>query len=56
MPLYGESPLLQVSFARADSPAGDEALAALAGAADQIVWLDLSGAKPPAKAGSNWRR
>ncbi|MBL9165469.1 MAG: hypothetical protein JNL18_22275 [Planctomycetaceae bacterium] len=45
MPLYGESPLLQVSFARADSPAGDEALAALAGAADQIVWLDLSGAQ-----------
>jgi len=45
MPLYGESPLLQVSFARAQSPAGDEAVAALAGAAEQIVWLDLSGAQ-----------
>lgn len=51
MPLYGESPLLQVSFARADSPAGDEALAALAGAADQIVWLDLSGAQAT---GAGW--
>ena len=48
MPLFGESPLLQVSFARAESPAGDEALAALAGAADQIVWLDLSGAQASA--------
>jgi len=45
MPLYGDSPLLQVSFARADSPAGDEAVAALTGAAEQIVWLDLSGAQ-----------
>ena len=48
MPLFGESPLLQVSFARAESPAGDEALATLAGAADQIVWLDLSGAQASA--------
>jgi hypothetical protein len=53
MPLYGESPLLQVSFARADSPAGDEALAALAGAADQIVWLDLSGAQA---SGEGWKQ
>ena len=45
MPLYGESPLLQVSFARAPSPAGDEALALLPLAAEQIVWLDLSGAQ-----------
>ena len=48
MPLFGESPLLQVSFARAESPASDEALATLAGAADQIVWLDLSGAQATA--------
>jgi len=48
MPLFGESPLLQVSFARAESPAGDEAIATLAGAADQIVWLDLSGAQASA--------
>lgn len=48
MPLYGESPLLQVSFARAASPASDAALATLAGAADQIVWLDLSGAQATA--------
>ena len=53
MPLYGESPLLQVSFARAESPAGDEALAALAGAADQIVWLDLSGAQAT---GEGWKQ
>ncbi|RIK74559.1 MAG: hypothetical protein DCC67_16445 [Planctomycetota bacterium] len=45
MPLFGESPLLQVSFARAESPAGDEAVATLAGAAEQIVWLDLTGAQ-----------
>ena len=48
MPLFGESPLLQVSFARAESPASDAALATLAGAADQIVWLDLSGAQASA--------
>ncbi|BBO34769.1 c-type cytochrome domain-containing protein [Lacipirellula parvula] len=51
MPLYGESPLLQVSFARSDSPAGDAALAALAGVADQVVWLDLSGAQAT---GAGW--
>lgn len=50
MPLFGESPLLQVSFARADSPAGDEAVATLAGAAEQIVWLDLTGAQLSAAA------
>jgi mono/diheme cytochrome c family protein len=49
MPLYAESPLLQVSFARGASPAGDEALATLAGAAEQIVWLDLSSAQGSAK-------
>jgi hypothetical protein len=48
LPLFGESPLLQVSFARAESPAGDEALATLAGAAEQIVWLDLSTAQATA--------
>ncbi|HMP05900.1 MAG TPA: hypothetical protein PJ982_06080 [Lacipirellulaceae bacterium] len=42
MPLFGSSPLLQVSFARSAHPAGDEAVAALAGAAEQIVWLNLS--------------
>lgn len=51
MPLYGESPLLQVSFARSESPAGDEALAALAGVADQVVWLDLSSAQA---SGAGW--
>lgn len=45
MPLFADSPLLQVSFARAASPASDEAVAALAGAAEQIVWLDLTGAQ-----------
>jgi mono/diheme cytochrome c family protein len=45
MPLFGDSPLLQVSFAQATSPPGDEALAALAGAADNIVWLNLSKAQ-----------
>jgi mono/diheme cytochrome c family protein len=49
MPLFAESPLLQVSFARAASPAGDDALASLAGAAEQIVWLDLSTAQASAK-------
>ena len=48
MPLYGESPLLQVSFARAESPAGDAALALLPEAGPQIVWLDLSGAQATA--------
>jgi Planctomycete cytochrome C len=51
LPLFAESPLLQVSFARAPSPAGDEALATLAGAAEQIVWLDLSGAQA---SGAGW--
>jgi mono/diheme cytochrome c family protein len=45
MPLFGESPLLQVSFAQAASPPGDDAIAALADAADQIVWLNLSKAQ-----------
>lgn len=51
MPLFGESPLLQVSFARSESPAGDEAIAALADVADQVVWLDLSGAQA---SGAGW--
>jgi hypothetical protein len=51
LPLFAESPLLQVSFARAESPAGDAALAALAGAAEQIVWLDLSTAQA---SGGGW--
>jgi mono/diheme cytochrome c family protein len=42
MPLFADSPLLQVSFAQAASPPGDEAVAALTAAADQIVWLNLS--------------
>ncbi len=42
MPLFGGSPLLQVSFAQAATPPGDEAVAALGAAADQIVWLNLS--------------
>jgi len=45
MPLFGDSPLLQVSFAQSTSPPGDEALAALAGAADNVVWLNLSKAQ-----------
>jgi mono/diheme cytochrome c family protein len=48
MPLFGESPLLQVSFAQAASPPGDDAIAALADAADQIVWLNLSKAQASA--------
>jgi hypothetical protein len=45
MPLFADSPLLQVSFAQAESPPGDEAVAALTAAADQIVWLNLSKAQ-----------
>jgi mono/diheme cytochrome c family protein len=45
MPLFGDSPLLQVSFAQAASPPGDDAIAALADAAEQIVWLNLSKAE-----------
>ncbi len=45
MPLFGESPLLQVSFAQAASPPGDDAIAALADAADNIVWLNLAKAQ-----------
>ena len=51
MPLYGDSPLLQVSFARSETPASDSALVALAGVADQVVWLDLSGAQAT---GAGW--
>jgi hypothetical protein len=45
MPLFAGSPLLQVSFAHAEQPAGDAQLAALKGAADQIVWLNLAGSQ-----------
>jgi mono/diheme cytochrome c family protein len=45
MPVFADSPLLQVSFAQAASPPGDEAVAALADAADQIVWLNLGKAQ-----------
>lgn len=45
MPLFGDSPLLQVSFAQSESPPGDEAIASLTGAADQIVWLNLGKAQ-----------
>jgi hypothetical protein len=45
MPLFQGSPLLQVSFARLDPPAGDAALASLAGVAEQVAWLDLNGAQ-----------
>lgn len=48
MPLFGDSALLDVSFARASSPAGDEALAALPAAAEQITWLNLQGAQASA--------
>ena len=43
MPLFADSPLLQVSFAQAASPPNDAAVATLAGAGDQIVWLNLKG-------------
>ncbi|MDC0935000.1 hypothetical protein OAS39_01845 [Pirellulales bacterium] len=45
MPLFGGSPLLQVSFAQSESPVDDAAIAALSAAADQIVWLNLKGAQ-----------
>lgn len=45
MPVFAGSPLLQVSFAQAASPPGDEAVAALVDAADQIVWLNLANAQ-----------
>jgi hypothetical protein len=45
MPLFAGSPLLQVSFAQASSPPTDESLKPLASAAEQIVWLNLSGAQ-----------
>jgi mono/diheme cytochrome c family protein len=45
MPVFADSPLLQVSFAQAASPPGDEAIAALADAAEQIVWLNLGKAQ-----------
>jgi mono/diheme cytochrome c family protein len=45
MPLFAGSPLLQVSFAQSSSTPNDAAVATLEGAADQIVWLNLSNAE-----------
>jgi hypothetical protein len=45
LPLYAGSNLLQVSFAQAETPATDEALAALPALAPQIVWLNLAGSQ-----------
>jgi mono/diheme cytochrome c family protein len=45
MPLFAGSPLLQVSFAQASSAPNDAAVATLEGAAEQIVWLNLSNAE-----------
>lgn len=44
MPLFAGSSLLQVSFARRDTPAGDAEIALLADVAEQVFSLDLSGA------------
>ncbi|MBX3434832.1 MAG: hypothetical protein KF847_16055 [Pirellulales bacterium] len=48
LPLFAGSPLLDVSFAQAGSPPGDEAIAALAGIADQVASLNLAGAQATA--------
>jgi hypothetical protein len=45
MPLFAGSSLLQVSFAHRDKPAGDAEVALLAGVADQVYALDLSGSQ-----------
>ena len=46
MPLFAESPLLQVSFAHRGEPAGDAQIALLANAAEQVYALNLSDSKP----------
>jgi mono/diheme cytochrome c family protein len=43
MPLYAGSPLLQITYAMNDEPAGDANLAPLADVAEQVYSLDLSG-------------
>ncbi len=45
MPLFAESPLLQVSFALGSKPATDAELALLAGVAPQTYTLNLAGSK-----------
>jgi len=45
MPLYAESPLLIVSFAHRNEPAGDTEVALLAGVAEQCYGLNLSDSK-----------
>jgi len=44
-PLYADSPLLDVSFALSNPPAGDEELALLVDVAEQVVNLNLAGAE-----------
>jgi Planctomycete cytochrome C len=46
MPLFAESPLLQISFAHRAEPAGDAEIALLAGVAEQAYALNLADAKP----------
>lgn len=45
LPLFNGSPLLDVSFARSETPPGDATVATLAGVADQVAALNLAGAK-----------
>ncbi|QDT01143.1 c-type cytochrome domain-containing protein [Adhaeretor mobilis] len=45
MPLFGKSALLQVSFAQDSGAVNAANLATLAGAGEQIVWLNLSGSQ-----------
>lgn len=46
MPLFADSPLLQVSFAHRSEPAGDAEVALLAPVAEQVYALNLAGSKP----------
>jgi len=46
MPLFADSPLLQVSFARRAEPAGDAEIALLAPVAEQVYALNLADSKP----------
>jgi mono/diheme cytochrome c family protein len=46
MPLFAESPLLQISFAHRSEPAGDAEIALLAGIAEQAYAINLADAKP----------
>jgi mono/diheme cytochrome c family protein len=45
MPLFAESPLLQVSFAHRSEPAGDAEVALLTPVAEQVYALNLAGTK-----------